>query len=269
MSSFLSIGDTVLYGKFKNALGRIVAFGSNDKGDPTIDVQPINKDGTEKKGPPKTLTLLKVRKVEKKAMQSTKNVVAKFLMAKGVAMGETWENGKVRIHRYRPSFFIWDLTNAGRRGKRVETLAVLPRNADDSWMEEQSRMLILNARTFDTLKAYLKKLEAEEPGAFDLSESQERGIDVIPGGVKKMTLNWKVDDEILSLKATPLEFLVSSSKPLSGTTMRQDTLYWQVKKSDANLFYAWLADNESDVQSLGIVGLKEVWHKLGVKFDSH
>lgn len=63
-AGYLNIGDVVLYGKWKNALARILSFGVNEKGDPTIEAQPVDKDGADKKGKPKTLTLLKVRKVQ-------------------------------------------------------------------------------------------------------------------------------------------------------------------------------------------------------------
>lgn len=63
-SGYLNVGDVIVYGKFKNALGKVVGFGSNAKGDPTISVQPMNTDGTEKKVAPKEMVLLKVRKVD-------------------------------------------------------------------------------------------------------------------------------------------------------------------------------------------------------------
>lgn len=274
--SYLDIGDVVLYGKFKNAMGRIIAFGVNEKGDPTIDVQPVSKDGADRPGGPKTITLLKVRKVEKKAMTSARQVVARFLdkVARGVARGETWENGKVRIHRYNDSFHIWDLTNAGKRGKRVNMMVVQPagyRANSSDWMDQQSKYIVLNARSYDSIKSYLAELGADQ---VTVSESQERGIDILPGDVKEIKLRWKVGEELLDMKASPLEFLISSSRPLPGTTggpgQRMATAYWPVKKADANLFYGWLRDNEAKVQTMTIQDIiREVWHKLGVNFDSH
>lgn len=86
-SGYLDIGDLILYGKFKNALGRITGFGTNDKGDPTVTIQPVDKEGNPKKGQPKELVLLKVRKVEEKKealrypMSLAQNVVARFRQA--------------------------------------------------------------------------------------------------------------------------------------------------------------------------------------------
>jgi len=42
-SSIFELNDTVLYGKYKNKRGKIVAFGLDEKGNPTVDVEPIPK----------------------------------------------------------------------------------------------------------------------------------------------------------------------------------------------------------------------------------
>jgi len=65
-AGYLDVGDYVLYGKFKNARGKVVGFGKNEKGDPTVEVIPVDKEWKPKKGAkPKSLTLLKIRKVKK------------------------------------------------------------------------------------------------------------------------------------------------------------------------------------------------------------
>lgn len=77
-AGYLDVGDLVLYGKFKNALGRIIGFSTNDKGDPQVELQPVNKDGTDKKSQPKMVTMLKVRKVKKEAAMAVR-VASRFL----------------------------------------------------------------------------------------------------------------------------------------------------------------------------------------------
>jgi len=210
------------------------------------------------------------------AMTATPHqIVARYLdkVARGVSRGETWENGKVRIHRYDGSFHIWDLTNAGKRGKKVDMMAVIPhghRSDTAEWMEGQSKYLVLNARSYDSVKAYLKGLD---PLTVDIHESQERGIDIVPGDKREIKLQWSVGDERLDLKASPLEFLLSSSMPLDRanpkSNLRQNTLYWHVKKADAAVFYGWLVDNEARIKTMGIMALHDLWHSLGVNFDSH
>lgn len=37
------VGDTVLYGKYKNKQGKIIRFGVNPKGQATVEIEPIPK----------------------------------------------------------------------------------------------------------------------------------------------------------------------------------------------------------------------------------
>ena len=58
-----NIGDIILYGKYKNKKGKILSFGKNDKGQPTIVVEPIPKGRKQNKemGLYKIWTLPKVK----------------------------------------------------------------------------------------------------------------------------------------------------------------------------------------------------------------
>lgn len=451
VAGYLNIGDLILYGKFKNARGRITGFGKNEKGDPTVIIQPVDKDGNAKKGQPKELVMLKVRKIEPEQKEATEDqqaaaksveelpegwfiqlnrrgmatefvlyddrhrelggirmipttdcggawmithsqaphgwgpllydlalewagphgavpdrhqvsgeargvwthylknrrselefyympdhpeydgcplhgnamedediadfhfikktrdvlpklkakgllrddqkvatefsgnsvvvgadmdiasrVVTRF--ARGLDLGKTWENGKVRVHRYRNVFHIWDLTNAGKRGKNVRTLSAAPPYSvdPDQWMEEQSKRIVLNAAGgYDTVKKYLDGVEA------DTSESTERGVDVRPGNVREIKLQWIVGEDQLRVTATPKEFLLNSSKalkhPKTGDPIgRQDTLYYPKGKRDSAVFYRWLIDGgEAKIQRMEIDAIRKLWDQIKVKYDYH
>ena len=132
--------------------------------------------------------------------------------ASSLGLGRTWENGKVRIHRFRDVFHVWDLENAGRRGKKVRVLGASPPydGNSDKWMESQSKRLVLQAGGgYDSVKKYLEGTDA------DISERLERGVDVRPGDAKEYKLSWSVGEDKFRLTATPLEFLLNSSLPLT------------------------------------------------------
>jgi hypothetical protein len=40
---YFEVGDKILYGKYKNKKGRIIAFGKDHKGNPTVEIEPIPK----------------------------------------------------------------------------------------------------------------------------------------------------------------------------------------------------------------------------------
>jgi hypothetical protein len=78
--AYLSVGDFVLYGKYKNKKGRIKAFKTNAKGDPVVVVEPVPKGRKQ----PKELVFLKVRKMPKEQIKELKKkkaqrIVARFL----------------------------------------------------------------------------------------------------------------------------------------------------------------------------------------------
>lgn len=270
-AGYLNVGDLIFYGKFKNALARVISFGVNEKGDPTVEAQPVNKDGSDKKGKPKTLVLLKVRKVKKAAL--SERVASRFLIARGIGLGKTWENAKVRVHRYSNSFHVWDLANAGKRGKKVRKMIILPDTfstaVEKEWLEQQSRHLVLNAsRGYDSIKQYFERLDDT-----NIVERPERGIDVLPGGTQTIKLDWGIGTTEMALEASPLDFSVRSSVKMGGDgkpSFRQDTNYWPAKKGDAKRFYAWLsAEGADQIKKMDIMALRKLWRDIEVRYDYH
>lgn len=74
-SAFFNIGDPILFGKYKNKKGVISGFGLNDKGQPTVTIDPVPK-GKKKS---KTMNLFNIWKpVTKKA---THHIVLRFLQS--------------------------------------------------------------------------------------------------------------------------------------------------------------------------------------------
>ena len=42
-AGYFSVGDEVLYGRWKNHHGRIVALSLDEKGNPTVEIEPVPK----------------------------------------------------------------------------------------------------------------------------------------------------------------------------------------------------------------------------------
>ena len=47
--SYFSVGDLVYFGKYKNHVGKVVAFGADQWGNPTIEIEPIPKGRKQNK----------------------------------------------------------------------------------------------------------------------------------------------------------------------------------------------------------------------------
>lgn len=206
--------------------------------------------------------------------EQAKRVVARFLKARGIGLGKTWENDKIRIHRFRDMFHIWDLANAGKRGKKVDKISLgawtVPNEKE--WMEQQSRHLVLNARDFSSIKRYI---EALDPAGIEVHRSQERGIDVLPAGTRKIELQWSSGGTDLRLEADPLDFMVVSSALIGANDkgqggFRQDTGYHSEKPAGAKRFYGWLASGgEAKVKQMDITALRDLWRELKVPYRYH
>jgi len=48
-ASFFNVNDIILYGKYKNKKGRIVGFGADQHGNPTVEIEPIPKGRKQNK----------------------------------------------------------------------------------------------------------------------------------------------------------------------------------------------------------------------------
>lgn len=388
-AAMFNIGDIILFGKYKNKKGRILSFGKNDKGQPTITVEPIPKGRKQNKvmGLYKIWTLpkeeqakakadAKAEKAEKEktaaldldpqlkqfadllaaglsdrkilqtmridyneahamahklrealgitsmdnlrktlkmrhstedtelsvyrrfyAQQQVKDssidlhesfpvealkirsrlserVASRYVKAFGIPMGKTVDLDSVRIHRFVDHFKCWDLTNAGKRGKKVETLAISVSYAykgdRDAWMESMSKALA-ECDTIADVKRRVKDILADYPGEINMESGSERGVDVNPGGTTKLQLTTNTG---IRITADPLDFLLVSSVPLvdregKPTGYKQDTLYSTSNRPGAKVFYNWLAANLAQANKMTILEFRDLWDELKIPYDYH
>lgn len=291
VAAMFNVGDVILYGKYKNKKGKILSFGKNDKGQPTIIIEPIPKGRKQNKemGLYKIWTLpkgeqakakeeAKAEKAEKKEAMDTshtsRRVASRFVKSFGIPLGKTWDSGTVRIHRYAESFLITDLTNAGKRGKKCKVIHVQPsykyKGDKAGWMEQMSKALP-DYDSFARVLAFFKDILVDYPGEIDISESEQRGIDVNPGGTTKIDLKTNTGIEI---SAEPLDFSVKTHVPMNHPKTGepvgfQDTLYWPRKKPDAGIFYNWLKANLAEANRMDIRQFMKLWDDLGIRWDAH
>lgn len=201
-------------------------------------------------------------------------------LAAAIPLGKTVEVGSVRIHRYAESFHVTDLTNAGKRGKKVRVMSLSPSYSfpgkPEEWMERMSKSL-LDYRSYDRIKAFIEDILHDYPGEINLHESEKRGVDVNPGGTEKIELENQFG---LRVTALPDSFLLRSTVLIrpkrpqdpandSPGDVFQDTLYYGVSKKDAAVFYNWLKANRSEFAKMSIMDLRKLWDSLGVRYDYH
>ncbi len=276
-AAYFDLGSVVLYGKWKNHKGRIVSMGQDKWGNPTIEIEPIPKGRKQNK----ILGLFKIWRadVKEKALanlvnknSSVHHLVARYVKAYGIEIGRTVNVGSVRIHRYSESFLAHDLTNAGKRGKKVKVLSIGLGTGSAQyaqrreWLEMMGKTLP-NHETYESLKSYVNSLKQDDPYIY-ADEREERGIDVEPMG-NKITLKTNTG---LVIESAPKEFRVLNREPLehpkTGKPIGfQDTNYYDKGTDSAAVFFTWLQTNLSKVNTLDMGGLRKVWDALDVKYD--
>jgi hypothetical protein len=204
--------------------------------------------------------------------------VARRVLARGVALGKTLQNEKVRIHRYSNVIKITDLTNAGTRGKKVEELAVGYEGFSD--MSSTSREvleivsdlagnLFLSGNDYQSIKSYMEKLKKTHDG-IDIEVRNYRGVDVEPFGE---TFDFLIKGDMgatFRVRFSPHDFTVKHTRPTGPKGVDLDTFYYSQTKADGQAWYAWASKNQLLIRRFkSINDFMNVWAKLKVRWGTH
>lgn len=288
-ASYFEVGTVVLYGKYKNHRGIVKSFGKDKWGNPTVEVEPVPKGRKQNKifglfrlwrADVKEKALAEAQAllnpVVKLSMETPRlRLVARYIQAFGIDVGRTVNVGDIRIHRYSEMFQITDLTNAGKRGKKVKIMNVtlgygskVPYKEHETWFDGLGKALV-NQTSFDGVRNYLTHVKEEEP-YLDWSIREVRGIDIEPTGAK---ISLKTNTG-LEIESAPNDFRVlhrwALTHPKTGKPNGfQDTNYYSRSKESAAVFFTWLKSNLSKVNTMEIGDLRNLWNDLDIKYDSH
>jgi hypothetical protein len=196
-----------------------------------------------------------------------------------IELGKTVELGTVRIHRFADHFRVIDLTNAGKRGKRVRVAALSPTGFYPgdrvAWADHMGGALLSMCASFDEVRRLVSDLLVDYPGELRFEVLEARGVDIEPAGAQSITLKTSGG---LEIKASERDFQVCSRQFHGATAthpgVAHDTLYWPagtktVARAGAASFFAWLSANLSAIEAMTIGELRSQWEALGVRYDFH
>jgi len=191
-----------------------------------------------------------------------------------LTVGTTVENGTLRVHRYRDVLVLWDLTHAGKRGKRVTKrgkrvtkLSVtvsyaLNAAAQDNTLELLSAM-IQGLRSFGVAASALGEYAMTHPHTLNLTSTEERGVDVKPAGVQKLM----IDTAKLNLEADPLDFTVRCKLDQhNGPTL---TAPVKASRTAAAAFYRWASQNQDRIKAMSYREVLQELMQLGIRFHDY
>lgn len=208
-------------------------------------------------------------------------VAQRYLSARGLAMGKTFQNENVRIHRFRELLRVTDLTNAGKRGKTCGQITLqFTANFEgdrDEYLDQVTDVLMDSAaQGYDAVRNYLNFQKQElRRGQIALDYEILKSINVEPFGEVFEFVIRQPGKASLEVKSSPTDFRVvnhawmkNQHDPEKGFI--HDTMYWPRKKKDAMAFYAWMKENHERARRfMNMDMFRQTWKALGVDYDSH
>lgn len=199
-------------------------------------------------------------------------------------MGQTLENraGNIRFQVTRSAIRVWDLTNAGRRGKTVNVFALhdldyhfgpLYPNSSEAEAAEKLREDVMGwpnkLKSIDdyqtALRQALKFIERSEGPYPKIFKSSEKGVHVNPAGFKP----FKEETPEFSIRADPR----------SGYTIRdkrdkynEPACFSRGKSRDMKRFFRWVQDNWNKGAKIKGMTYAQLTHRMldeGFDFRSY
>lgn len=202
--------------------------------------------------------------------------------------GDTLETDHLRIHRFMDSVRIWDLTNAGKRAKRVDVAVVYDldyikgNDIATAWFEQWLSKTVAGStfdQAVDGIKQFMEKLE--RIGAYPMpkfNQSQVKGIDVDPPQSVMKKVEYNVVDTpglTLTVFATPSRVAIRevtfilNKEGKRGTYLHDVTVGNTENRKEKLALYSWVVMNESRLkQAQNLVGVKEMLKADGVPYDT-
>jgi hypothetical protein len=209
-------------------------------------------------------------------------VAHRYLTAKDLPLGKTFQSELVRIWHGREVIKVTDLTNAGKRGKTCAEMTVtLTYNfKGDSlaWFDETADNMLNHAgRGYEGVRGYAAYLQHASPSDVAVDIHALKSINVEPYGEIFEFKIKQPNGGSIEVKSSPIDFRVTDRHYMQNPTSPpgkggffQDTSYWPRKKKDAMAFYAWMKENHGRARLfMNMDVIRKTWADLGIAYDSH
>jgi len=202
-----------------------------------------------------------------KRFERIANKMAMSILA--VSVGDMFENDAIRVIRTRSGIRVIDLENAGKRGKRVDVIAIYDVDyADDpGGLVEELAKDLEKARSFSQATGMLQNtLDAVNEGSsrqVKIYKDNERGVDVAPAGFKPVKINGKN----VYIEADYKSFVVRDKEDQYNLPTCIPAI--RGGKADIKVFYRWVMDNESQLRNMTYDEVTSGMRKAGIRYHSY
>lgn len=186
------------------------------------------------------------------------------LLRADIGVGATHENGTVRIHRFMDTIVVEDITNAGKRGKKVRKMAIIPthhiKGPDRQGFIDRVTKMIEDYGRYEQIQGRLKDYLSDYPDDLDIHESEERGVDVMPGGFQEIT----VRGEHVMVNVEYKDFLVKNLDDSANEPTCIPAISGGIKAIP--VFYRWVKDNQEKIKKMTFREVLQAMSALDVKY---
>jgi hypothetical protein len=200
-------------------------------------------------------------------MTTTERVYVRYLLAKTARLnpGDSVEKGSLRLHRFMDSLVLWDLTNAGKRGKRVEKTVVIPKytlgsDIDRRGLLDRLGQTLEHYSSYARARGYISDYLKDYPNDLEIHEYQERGVDVTPAGFKPLVI--RTDKILIEADYDGFRIVNRSDQYNEPTCIPAAT----GGKKSIPVFYRWVQDNESRIKRMTFYEVQNEMQRLGIKY---
>lgn len=183
-----------------------------------------------------------------------------------IPVGETMENGKIRAHRFASAVRVWDLTNAGRRGKNVDIFVMYDLDRVKGYGD------LIDAFTASLRKSdyqtalrnaeqVMSTIHAAEGSTWapKLEKRQEKGVRVDPPGQDPINIS----TPLLVARIEPQDFFF---KDLTDKYNEPAIMPRKRKRSATKKVYAWAQQNQDKIQRMSLSEVMDTLRSMKVDF---
>jgi hypothetical protein len=182
-----------------------------------------------------------------------------------ISIGDTFESGTLRVHRFRDTLKLWDVTHAGKRGKKVRFCYTSPAyvrgvtDADREELLEKLAAALTTHSSYDTAAAVIGRLAAEYPELLRVESGEYRGVDVAPAGFTSTTVYGK-------RVTVGLEH--DSFRVVCNVDENNQPRICHLNGGRANIakFAEWLKQNRKSLATMDLAGVQKSLSANGIQF---
>jgi hypothetical protein len=197
----------------------------------------------------------------------TREQIARELVrvAKGLVSrtGERFESDSIRAHQFMNSIKIWDLSNAGKRGRKVDVLTIIATdNASEKMLDGHFKAVKIYDSYSDILSLF-RDLKYDFPDDFEIHETTERGVDVTPAGFQPI----KIDGRHVFINSDYKSFVVKDT----DDEYNEETCIpaFSGGKNDVKVFYRFVKDHASWLKNATFSDVLRAMKKQGIKYHRY